>query len=76
MPDEIGVTLKYGRRYNLGNYQHEDIEITLTGPYDKLKDAVNLVAELKQTSAALGALSNSVYIDNRSKDATDFQPKG
>ena len=73
--DDMAVTLEYVRRYNLGSYQHEEIKISVTGPYTALRDGTKLIADLSVTSSALGALANTVYLTNRQNDATVFPPR-
>ena len=70
--NELGVTVRYMRRYNLGSYQHEEIEISITGPYETIKNNVGLVADLSSTTTALGTLANTVFLQNRSNDQQTF----
>lgn len=73
--EEIGAKLRYVRRFNLGQYQHEEIEITIEGPYKAIKEGQNLVADLVTTSSALGTLATSVFLQNRKLDAEVFKPQ-
>ena len=75
MSEDLNTKLRYVRRFNLGSYQHEEIEISIEGPFEKIKGGNNLVAELVQTSTALGTLAMSVYLENRKNDATIVPPK-
>lgn len=73
---ELGVTLKYNRRFNLGSYQHEDIAIEVTGPYEQLVDGTALIAALVEVTNAMGTLTTSVYLKNRIVDKEVFKQPG
>lgn len=75
MPNEsgLGVTLKYNRRYNLGAYQHEDIAVEITGPYEQLVNGQAQIAALLTITSAMGTLTNSVYLQNRAVDKEVFK---
>lgn len=77
MPNEsgMGVTLRYNRRYNLGAYQHEDITIEITGPYEELVNGTSKISALLTVTSALGTLTNSVYLQNRNVDKEVFKPQ-
>jgi hypothetical protein len=65
---DIGAEVKYLRRYNLGSYQHEEIEIKLTGPLEVLKNNPNAVTDLGSVLITMGSVTNGVFVSQRTND--------
>jgi hypothetical protein len=72
---KVVAKLEYEQRFNLGDYQHEMIKISLEGPFEDVRDGKDLPRLMLYTVTNMKRLTQKVHegVDPRKYDGLDGQ---